>query len=217
MSRVSWLQTFSGHAIEPFDPDPKAIRFEDIAHGLALTNRFAGQSKVPYTVAQHCVVGSWYIDPRFALPFLMHELGEVYLGDVITQVKGELRTVKDPFIGPQKWVALEARHERAILEGLGLANDGIARASPPIHFPEGFVDTMHGPEVKAMDEAMLAWEARDLMGPPPAPWGLTADPPNGAANCRLTAWTWHTAEFAWAARFWELTHRVPRRTLLGTV
>jgi hypothetical protein len=220
MSRVSWMQTFSGQALDPFDPDPKAIRFADIAHGLALTNRFAGQSKAPYSVAQHCVVGSWLIDSKFALPFLMHELGEVYLGDVITQVKRRLGTairgedMTRPTFSGEVWECLEVRHERAILAGLG---QNLGGANLPVEFPGDFLEVMHGPEVKAMDLAMLAWEHRDLMGPPPAPWDIGVEPPPEAGFLLLIPWSWDIAELAFTARFWELVKRPAQARLEGVL
>lgn len=202
MERPNWMQTYSDQDLDPFDPKPEKIRFEDIAHGLACTNRFAGQQKgAPYTVAQHCVAGSYMIEPKFALAFLMHELDEVYLGDVITQVKRRLRVAipgadyDDP---GEDWYEICRRHEEAIFEAIGAT------------LPAECAALLHSPEVKAMDLAMLAWEHRDLMGKPPHPWNIGVEPPEKAKNTILKAWPWDVAELAWNVRFRELLKYPPQ-------
>jgi hypothetical protein len=55
------IQTFSGHIVSPLWPNEDTIVIEDIAHGLGFMCRFAGQCKVFYSVAQHCVIMSrWF-------------------------------------------------------------------------------------------------------------------------------------------------------------
>jgi hypothetical protein len=49
------IMTHSGKTIDFLDPDPEQICIEDIARGLALCNRYNGHTKLPYSVAEHCV------------------------------------------------------------------------------------------------------------------------------------------------------------------
>lgn len=49
-----WFQTYTGRVWRPLDPQPEDVVQEDIAHALALTNRFNGATREPYSVAQHC-------------------------------------------------------------------------------------------------------------------------------------------------------------------
>lgn len=188
-----WIQSFSGRKIDVLDPQPSSFTLQDVAHSLALKNRFSGMTSVPFSVAQHCVVGSAFIAPEFALAFLMHELGEVAAPDVPAPLKPFLRVTVDCNCRPGgcgpvliEWPDLEERFEDAILKALDL---------------EQLKPKIHSPEVKHMDLAMLAWEARDLMGPPPESWGLPHAPPSPA---ELGAWSWVRAEDEFLKRFREL-------------
>lgn len=94
--RGSWSQTYSGHKFHPLDPDPAHICLGDIAHQLALVNRFSGATKYPYSVAQHtllCFALVRNIFPgrlnlrRWAL---LHDAPEYVLGDMVRPVKVQL-------------------------------------------------------------------------------------------------------------------------------
>ena len=63
------INTYYGHTIDYIKPDPKEIDIRDIAHNLSFENRFIGQTAEPYSVAQHCVLGS-YIFEEMGLPEL---------------------------------------------------------------------------------------------------------------------------------------------------
>jgi uncharacterized protein len=196
----SWIQTFSKQALNPRAIDPASCRIEDIAHALACEGRFTNQTPEPYSVAQHCVIGSRLIAPQFALAFLLHELDEVYLPDLAKPLKGHVWVEREgdghcsqcglPSLRP--WVNMGAEHEIALLQVLKLGS---------------LLPLIHSPEVKAMDLAMLAWEKRDLMTDPPREWGLTVPPPEAATGQTLTAWGWARAKQAFQAAFSELTHK----------
>ena len=49
------IETYSGRAFDPLDPNPSTIRVEDVAHGLAHTCRFDGQCQFYYAVATHAI------------------------------------------------------------------------------------------------------------------------------------------------------------------
>jgi uncharacterized protein len=156
----SWIQSASGKMIHVLEPRRENVNLIDVAQGLAGKNRFMGQTKVTYSVADHCAIGARWLaereqDVEAAIGFLLHELGEVYLPDIPAPLKPSLY-VEVPW-APVKvtWADLERVHEIAILSGLGM---------------DRFYPAIHLPYVKAMDSAMLRWEARDLLGPPPAPW-----------------------------------------------
>lgn len=193
--RKVWIQTLENRKL-----DPLALTFEmvgsiaEIAHSLAGEYRFTRQTKARYSVAQHCVEGSRLIGGAFALPFLLHELSEVYLPDIAGPLKPFVRIERegDPegrtgsaieFI---EWATLEREHTHVMLEALGLSS-----IEPMIYCPE----------VKKMDLAMLAAEKRDLMGPEPEPWGLPVE----AVTERIIPVSSDAAAKAFVDRFWELT------------
>lgn len=159
---MSWIQSFSGKRVDPFDLRPEQVAFADIPIALARKPRFQGHTIRPYSVAEHCVRGAQLIEGPFKLAFLLHEVSEVYLPDVPTPIKRALRyTVPGCSESTVSWEHLEAVHARVICEALGLAS---------------LVPLLTCPEVREMDAQMLATEARDVMGPAPEDWGLKACP-----------------------------------------
>lgn len=73
------ILTFSGKHLDLFNPNPDDIVLEDIAHGLALCNRFAGHTRRPITVAQHSVYVARVSNQAQGL---FHDASEAYLGDI---------------------------------------------------------------------------------------------------------------------------------------
>ena len=141
-----------------------------------------------YTVAQHCVEGASRLAWPWRLPFLLHELGEVYLPDIQTPYKHLLRfSIDEGFLD---WAALEGIHEAIILEALGLSE---------IH------PLLHAPQVKAMDLAMLALEKQTLMGPSPEEWSLGVEPARG----KLKVWTQDKAEYEFISMYHRLLEPGP--------
>lgn len=90
--RAAWILTFTGRRVWPLDPRPEDICIEDIAHALALTCRFTGHCREFYSVAQHSVLVSHYVedeggDAAQQLGALLHDASEAYLPDVARPVK----------------------------------------------------------------------------------------------------------------------------------
>lgn len=82
-----WMATFSGGKFWPLDPRSEDVRIEDIAHGLSLQPRFAGQTAAFYSVAQHSVEVSLRCDHLDALWGLLHDASEAYLSDLVSPLK----------------------------------------------------------------------------------------------------------------------------------
>ena len=99
----NFIRTFTGRQFWPLDPDPQDICIEDIAHHLALINRFAGATYQPYSVAEHSWRVSRYVEVTVmmrlnvtrrtpmvrsaALWGLLHDAPEAYLVDIPRPVK----------------------------------------------------------------------------------------------------------------------------------
>ena len=80
------IQTYTGKMIDLFAMRPEHIDIDDIAAGLRIL-RFNGQSRFPYSVAQHSVLVSETCNPEDALWGLLHDASEAYLGDIIGPLK----------------------------------------------------------------------------------------------------------------------------------
>ena len=86
--RGDWMQTFTGRAVYPLDPDPADFDIVDIAHALSMACRYAGHVRRFYSVAEHCVL----MARHFSAPVnrkwaLLHDASEAYLVDVPRPVK----------------------------------------------------------------------------------------------------------------------------------
>jgi len=85
---MSLMTTFTGRRIDPLNLRLEDVDITDVAHALALCNRFAGHTIVPVSVAQHSVyVCRLLWNTGGALCGLLHDASEAYLGDVVKWVK----------------------------------------------------------------------------------------------------------------------------------
>lgn len=176
-----WIQTFTGRAFYPQDPRPDDVDPVDIAHALALINRYTGHTPVPYSVAQHSVFCCWLVIHKLAPGnltaarwALMHDASEAYLTDISRPVKLFLPEYRDA----------EAKVTATIATRFGLPGP----REPAI--------------VKVADEVMLASEA-ELFFPlekRPQNWGLRSAP--DYSMLPVVVWDWREAE----RKFMQLTH-----------
>lgn len=171
---MSWIQTYTGRQFWPLAPRPGDIDIADIAHSLSLQCRFNGHCRSFYSVAQHSVLVSHAVPAEFALWGLLHDAAEAYVSDLPRPLKA---TAPD-------FRAAEDRVLQAIATQFGLSwpmPDAVAHA----------------------DDALLATELRDLMAPPPEPWGLPV-PPLAEAITPVAA---EVARQLFLTRFAELWRR----------
>lgn len=81
------IQTFSGIFFDPFNPDPAAIRIEDIARSLCQQPRFLGHLKERWTVGMHSVMVSRHSPEDVKLWALLHDASEAYMCDLPRPLK----------------------------------------------------------------------------------------------------------------------------------
>lgn len=79
------IRLISGKLFNLLRPDPALITPEVIAAALSKQCRFAGHTKRPYSVAEHCVRGSYLCGAP--LDFLLHDASEAFVVDVPTPLK----------------------------------------------------------------------------------------------------------------------------------
>lgn len=87
MPRGGWINTYTGRKVFPLDLRPEDIDIRDIAHALALECRYANHTSLHYSVAQHSVILSKIVDPKYAMDALLHDAEEAYLGDLPRPLK----------------------------------------------------------------------------------------------------------------------------------
>lgn len=82
------MRTYTGRYIDAFNMTIEDLDILDIAHSLALTTRWNGHSKEPYSIAEHCV---WMSERATTLETkmeaLLHDASEAYIVDVPTPIK----------------------------------------------------------------------------------------------------------------------------------
>lgn len=83
-----FFRTVSGRKFWPLDPRLEDLDIEDMAHSLAYQCRFAGHTDTHYSIAEHSVRGSYYLDTcEEAFAFLLHDSPEAYLVDLPRPIK----------------------------------------------------------------------------------------------------------------------------------
>ena len=129
----SWIPTHTGGRFNLLKPRTEDVNILDIAHGLAQKVRYNGQGNTFYSVAQHAVICSIFVEPEFQKIALLHDANEAYLPDIPTPVKEVIRG----------WRELEEHLESFIFPAFGL----------DAKIPE---------EVKVIDHRLVLDEAKEL-------------------------------------------------------
>src|SRR5574341_121014 len=177
------MTTYTGRRIDPLELTPGDVSLVDIAHHLALVNRFAGATREPLSVAQHSVYVSILAarrgGPLAGLQGLMHDASEAYLGDVVKWIKAT-----DCFAAYRE---AEDRATEAIFCAFRL----------PMPLP---------PEVEEADRLMVRYEAEQLMYCLHLPEEHRASYPAVSSEeaAQLEGWrpwTWYQAERAFLTQW----------------
>lgn len=83
----------SGVEFDFVNPAASPFTIEDIAHGLSMLCRYAGQCRIFYSVAEHCMLVSEVV-PEHAFAALMHDAAEAFVGDITRPLKQMLPQFK---------------------------------------------------------------------------------------------------------------------------
>lgn len=134
-----FMVTYTGQKFYPLDPRPEDVNIIDIAHALSLMNRYGGHSEFPYSVAQHSVNCSLFVEKGFELEALLHDATEAYISDIVRPAKNSMPEYKA--IEDNIW-------KKAI--------------APKFNLPQEI-----SKEVHLVDNKMLVTEAPQLLAGPP--------------------------------------------------
>jgi len=185
------ILTFSGKLFDWQHPTVDMICIEDIAHALSLINRYTGHTRLPYSVAEHCVRAS-YVTSGDALVNLLHDAAEAYVGDIASPQKRALCWKQSgQYISPQ-YTSFK-QQEIKILEVIAQALDVPSLAKGA-----------NTGGTKEADLIMLATEVRDLMPTDTKgifiPWLQGVQP----LPIKIAPWNWAIARSEFLKRYEEL-------------
>ena len=190
-------------------PGGRPVRILDIAHQLAMINRFHGATTRPYSVAEHSLLVSEIAQRNglsmiVQLAALLHDGHEIYTQDLASPAKRAVDHVSAQAGGSAAWQHFEADHAQNLRRHFGLTTV--------------FASTRAA--LRRMDLEALATERRDLV---PfdrylhQPWPVLGDGhPDPARVIEPLEWvslrtpereakTWRDWRDAFAARFDEIS------------
>lgn len=107
---MSYIFTYTGKKVYPYNLQPEDFDIQDIAHALSQICRYTGHTKDFYSVAEHSVLVSLHCKKENALWGLLHDAAEAYLSDLNTPTKEMLLIYK----------SMEDRALRSIAKRFGL-------------------------------------------------------------------------------------------------
>jgi hypothetical protein len=76
-----------GQIVDPFAFTADELTAVDVARSLSRINRFTGHGSLPLSVAQHCVTLSYMVPADLRRAALLHDIGEIFIGDVPAPIK----------------------------------------------------------------------------------------------------------------------------------
>jgi len=94
------MVTSGGRKVSILSPQPDQINLKDAAHALSLQCRYAGNCSRFYSVAEHTCWGAFLLQEEDApkeiiQSWLLHDVSEAYIGDIIRPVKVYLPAFQD--------------------------------------------------------------------------------------------------------------------------
>lgn len=189
----AYIQTFSNKRFHILAPTQDEICIEDIAHALALQCRFTGHVRHHYSVAQHVVLASYLVPPKYAFEALHHDDSEAYICDM----SRPLKHFTDAGVA---YLAVEGPIQDACNVKFGIY---------PLWVEGENQKGEMSPEVKRVDNLMLYAEKNQLMKP--MVWdtrrtaGCGAGTEPEAADVDLHWWPCWYSEFRYTLRHYQLS------------
>lgn len=146
------IEAFSGKMLYPLAPRVSDVDIKDIAHALGNKCRYTGHCREFYSVAQHSVLVSEFVERPLALAGLLHDASEYILPDVASPVKSRLKGFRE----------IEEGVLDAVFKHFGILS---------VRYDEEAMK-----EIKRADLAVMAIEVRDLMPANPEYWKSLPEP-----------------------------------------
>jgi len=153
---MSWMITATGAEYHLSGPGAltkagRPVRIEDIAHQLAIINRFHGATVRPYSVAEHSLLCSEIAQRAGATPIvqlaaLLHDGHESYTNDLSSPAKATVNYRSIAAGGTRAWDVFEGEHAKEVRVHFGLLTVFVSRRAV----------------LRNIDLVALATERRDL-------------------------------------------------------
>ncbi|MEO7158676.1 MAG: hypothetical protein ABI039_13990 [Vicinamibacterales bacterium] len=186
MNDPIYMTTLNG-LVDLTSPDPALITTRAIAYGLAKINRWAGNTELPVTDAQHSLLVAQIfrkIRPalaRWSITAELHDAHEYLIGDVLAPTT-KLLTLRLPGFG-RHLEAEKLRLDEAIRQALGLP-------SPPPALAIEIAAAVHDADLCAYD---VEWRSFIPPSNGPSPYAEHGKR-HGVAGMRIKAMPWVDAE-----------------------
>jgi len=187
-----WIQTFTGRRFFPLNPRLEDIDIEDIAHALSHLCRFAGHTRVFYSVAEHAVRVSRLCQQMCptttyeACWGLHHDDSEAYLVDLPRPIK-------------RSGIGIGYREAEQRLMNVICRRFNLRPEEPP--------------EIKRADTILLLTERRDLLGISPAAWQEDLSSLTQPLPEQIVPWTSGQARVAFLTQFFLVRQLSPKEML----
>ncbi len=210
---MTWMLTPTGaeyhlSGAEAMTDAGRPVHIEDVAHQLALINRFHGATSRPYSVAEHSllccdIAARLGRSVHVQMAALWHDAHECVTQDVSSPAKRAVNAVACAGGGISAWTLFEATHAKRFRRALGLETVFVTARAALHH----------------IDLTALATERRDLTAYDPTlnqPWAVLHDD-DPAERIEPITWvrldsperaamTWQDWRQAFLDRFHTLQH-----------
>jgi len=150
------IWTLGGRKIDFISPTPSMIDMPSMAVSLANMSRFNGYTNGFYSVAQHSVIMSYWVEDLYegsnmdlAKAAVLHDFGEAWIGEHVTSLKKHLKIshlenkitrmiFEDHDIDPDLWNCAEIKELDMILLNTEIRDlkSGYAPPNPEMCIPE---------------------------------------------------------------------------------
>lgn len=182
---MTWISLSTGKKLDFVTPDPESLTLDNIVRSLSRTGRWANQTRDFFSVAQHSVLVSQYVEARGGsrheqLVAMLHDAPEAYTGDAARPFK---RLLGESFKGIEQrlWEAISLKFLGELAEMSLL--------------------------VKHCDNLALATEARDLFDIAPTfECDYSLPDPDGRP---IVPWSMQQAFAVFKARYNKLSYGIP--------
>jgi uncharacterized protein len=199
-----WMQSLEGGEFDLLNPTPEMISWHTASLVLGGIPRFNRHTLYgPYSVAQHCVEGARAVlrntgNSEWAAAFLLHDVHEAYIGDIMTPVAKAIGALAVEDMGCDSAGILVNNAFKELKRRIDCAV--YTKAEQPFYW----LDSKAAAIVKEYDYRMAITERAARLAPHLMPWHSSIESQTLLEGCDLTPWNADLATALWRGVFDEL-------------